>query len=649
MFARRFACTLLLFVASTLSPGSIRAAEDRIPLEDFFRDPAFTEIELSPDGTKVSALSIWKDQPNLYVIDLKTRSPAMLTGMTSMGVANVRWVTNDRLIFTGVEDGYSTGGLFAIDANGKHSRALIKSVRQQGNRGSWVYRGGAFLGYIGGSSKEILITSNERHQFEPDVYRINVRNGIKDMVALNPGDVTEWIPDAKGSVRAGFATDGREQVVLYRGEPNGEWKEVARHDFASGVIRPLAFEKSGKLLYVASNLGRDTAVLATFDPQAGEIVEELYGDDTYDVSDVILSRADHSLLGVLCEKERSYVVWLDPDMNKLQALVDRELPDTVNSFTSRSLDNKWVVILAHSDRDPGTYYLLNTVELTMEKIVRRCDWIDPQRMAQMRPIQYQARDGMTIHGYLTLPQGAKPENLPLIVNPHGGPWFRDSWGFNPEVQFLASRGYAVLQMNFRGSTGYGRKLLEAGYGQWGLSMQDDITDGVKWAIEQGFADPKRVCIYGASYGGYATMAGLAFTPDLYCCGVNYVGVTDIELLLKTIPKAWEAGRAQLEAMTGNEKTDRERLEATSPMLHADQIHAPVFFAYGERDDRVDMKHATRFIGQLRKNGVEVEFMSRPDEGHGYRRWDNKIEYYRALEAFLAKHMNKGAASTNVSE
>ncbi len=259
-------------------------------------------------------------------------------------------------------------------------------------------------------------------------------------------------------------------------------------------------------------------------------------------------------------------------------------------------------------------------------------------MAEMKPISYQARDGSLIHGYLTLPPGGGSSNLPLIVNPHGGPWARDIRSFNREVQFLASRGYAVLQINFRGSTGYGRKWLEAGYGQWGLAMQDDITDGVNWAVAQGIADPRRVGIYGASYGGYATMAGLAFTPDLYRCGVNYVGVTDIELLLKTIPKGWEVVRAQLEVTTGDARKNRERLEATSPLVHADQIRAPVFFVYGNLDDRVNRKHATRLAGQLRKNHVPVEGMVRCDEGHGYRHWKNVVDLYTTMEKFLAEHL-----------
>lgn len=225
-----------------------------------------------------------------------------------------------------------------------------------------------------------------------------------------------------------------------------------------------------------------------------------------------------------------------------------------------------------------------------------------------------------------------------MVNPHGGPWARDEWRFNPEVQFLASRGYAVLQMNFRSSVGYGRELFAAGFGQWGLSMQDDITDGVRWATSEGYADPKRVAIYGASYGGYATMAGLAFTPELYRCGVNYVGVTDIKLLLKTLPRHWEHSREEMESMVGNAKKDSQKLDSVSPMENADKIKAPVFFAYGEMDERVDLKHATRFISKLRSNGIPVEYMVKNNEGHGYNEYKNKLDFYQTLERFLDEHM-----------
>ena len=513
-----------------------------------------------------------------------------------------------------------------------------QSAQQQVNEGSRVIRQTSFLGRYGESTDEILITSNERSLYDSDVYRMNVHTGAKKVVARNPGHIESWVADGTGAVRAGFGAEGRDLFLIYREKSTGEWREISRWDFMKGAIEPLAFDQTNQLLYVRSSLGRDTAAICLYDPATGKIVKELFADGVYDMDTVIISRVDRSLLGYSYTDEKPEFVWTDPAMKKIQALVDQELPETKNYFYSRSRDNTWVVIDAASDRDPGTFYLLNTRTLSMEKLVTRMASIKPAQMSEMKPIQYQARDGMTIHGYLTLPQGKDPHNLPLIVNPHGGPWVRDEWGFIPEVQFLASRGYAVLQMNFRGSTGYGGKLLTAGYGQWGLSMQDDITDGVRWVISQGIANPKHVAIYGASYGGYATMAGLAFTPELYCCGINYVGVTDIELLLKTIPEAWETTRAAMEAMTGNAKKDRERLRATSPLLNADKIRVPVFFAYGEQDDRVDMKHATKLASKLKDNHIPIEWMVRSHEGHGYRNWDNKIEFYQTAEKFLAENM-----------
>lgn len=621
-----------------LLQGAVAAWAREVPIEDFFRPSSFDEIKLSPDGKRVAALSTWKDHLNLYVIDLETKQPRMLTGLTTMDVAGVRWVGNDRLIFTGREDGYPTGGIFAIDADGKNSRTLAESGLQQGRRGSYIMRYSDYLDNYGDSTEEILVVTNKRRERDPDVVRMNVRTGATAMVARNPGGVSEWLADHAGRVRLGFGQEGREEFIMTRAGDTDEWKELRRWDFRDGTIRPVAFDEKNELVYVGSSIGRDTTAIALMDPNSGEIVRELHGDPTYDVSYPMLAPKSKRLLGFGYQAEKPRVVWTDASFAKLQAMLDAELPGTLNDIYSFSHDLSRVVILASSDRDPGSFFLFDTKQLTLERLVPRMEWIKPEEMAEMQPIEYTSRDGLRIHGYLTLPVGRKPgERVPLVVNPHGGPWVRDVWEFSDEVQFLANRGYAVLRINFRGSTGYGRKFTEAGYGQWGLTMQDDITDGVRWAIDQGIADPDRVAIYGGSYGGYATMAGLAFTPELYRCGINYVGVTDIELLLKTIPQGWETIRAALEEMTGKPTQDRDQLEATSPLKHADKIRAPVLFAYGERDDRVDLKHGTRLANALKSRGIPVEVMIRSDEGHGYRRMENKLGFYGAMEAFLAKH------------
>ena len=259
-------------------------------------------------------------------------------------------------------------------------------------------------------------------------------------------------------------------------------------------------------------------------------------------------------------------------------------------------------------------------------------------MAEMRPIEYTARDGLNISGYLTIPVGVEPENLPVVALIHGGPWIRDVWGWNSEVQFLANRGYAVFQPNFRGSTGFGREFLQAGYGQWGLAMQDDITDGVLWLIEQGIADPDRIAIFGASYGGYAALAGAAFTPELYAAAISLVGVSNIFTLLESIPPWWETERERLYVRVGHPIYDEERLIATSPVFHADAITAPLFVAHGANDPRVALSESEQIVEALEARGVDVEFFVALDEGHGFTNFTNVQRFYSTLEAFLAEHL-----------
>lgn len=638
--AARVACSVLLatpFLAFAADPAKPSIPAE-IPIDHFVRDPEFDQIQLSPDGRKVAAIVSQGDAANLFVIDLATKQPRAVTGFRDRGVQTFHWVGSDRLIYTVYQDGELLGGLFAVNADGKQPRTLVASAQEQGVKGAYVYRGAAYLGPLGESTTEVLVIANDRNEYENDVYRMNVMNGRKTLVARNPGGVRHWVADSKGVVRAAFGEKGVERFALYRPDGNAEWKEVRRSRFTEGDIIPLNFDAQDRLIYVTSDVGRDTAGIFLFDPSTGELGDHVYSHDRYDMDDVLFSRFTRKLLGVRYQGERLEMVWLDPELAGIQKMLDEELKGTRNRIYSRSRDGNWIVVLASSDRDPGTFYLFNPKELTLETLVRRASWIDPKLMSEMRPITYTARDGLRIDGYLTLPVGREPRNLPLIVNPHGGPWVRDTWGYNPEVQFLASRGYAVLQMNFRGSTGYGRKHLTSGYGQWGLAMQDDITDGVKWAVEQGYADPQRVAIFGGSYGGYATMAGLTTTPELYRCGINYVGVTDIDLLLRTIPDAWESSREVLETMTGSKEERQARLERVSPLRNVDRIRAPLFLAYGELDERVDMKHVTRLVNELKKHGKPYELMVRSNEGHGFYKEENAKAFYLAIEKFLAEHL-----------
>jgi len=298
------------------------------------------------------------------------------------------------------------------------------------------------------------------------------------------------------------------------------------------------------------------------------------------------------------------------------------------------------IVHVSSDRNPGHYYLFDFATLGTKEVANPYPWIKENDMAEMKPVTYQSRDGLTIHGYLTLPRGVEASNLPVVINPHGGPWARDEWYYNPEIQFLANRGYAVFQMNYRGSTGYGKKFWEASFKEWGKKMQDDITDGVEYLKKEGIADPKRIAIYGGSYGGYAALAGVTFTPDLYACAVDYVGVANLFTFMKTIPPYWKPYLDQFYDMVGNPKKDSLLLAEASPVMHADKIKAPLFVAQGANDPRVNKDESDQMVEALKKRGIDVEYMVKKDEGHGFANQDNQYDFYGAMEKFLAKHLGE---------
>jgi dipeptidyl aminopeptidase/acylaminoacyl peptidase len=357
-----------------------------------------------------------------------------------------------------------------------------------------------------------------------------------------------------------------------------------------------------------------------------------------DVSTLLKSKKRKVITGVVYITDKRHYHFFDEQRKQLQKELESRLPGYEVVVTSMNRNEDKAMVRTYSDKTLGSYYFydLNTKEL--KKLVDVSPWLKEEYMADMKPIQYKARDGLIIHGYLTLPKGVEPKNLPVVVNVHGGPWARDVWGFNPEVQFLANRGYAVLQVNYRGSTGYGKKFWELSFKQWGKTMQDDITDGVKWLIKQGIADPKRVAIYGGSYGGYATLAGLTFTPDLYCCGVDYVGVSNLFTFMNTIPPYWKPYLDMFHEMVGDPKKDSLLLAEASPVLHADQIKAPLFIAQGAHDPRVNKNESDQMVEALRKRGVEVEYMVKENEGHGFHNEENRFDFYGHMEKFLAKHL-----------
>ncbi|MEJ2054445.1 MAG: S9 family peptidase [Calditrichaceae bacterium] len=599
-----------------------------IPMKDFFKNPTKTSIKLSPNGEHLAYMQPWKNRMNVYVQKIGEDKETKLTSATERDIAGFFWANNGRIAYVQDKGGNENFHLFAVDITGENLKELtpFEGVRVQ------------VVDDLEDDEEFMLISMNKRNPQVFDVYRININSGDMKMIAENPGNIVGWMTDNDGKLRLAIVTDGVNNSILYRETEAEPFQTVLTTNFKE-TLDPLYFTFDNKYIYASSNLGRDKQVIVKYDLKNKQELEVLYQHPEVDVDNLLRSKKRKVITGVMYVTDKRHYHFFDEDRKNLQKNLQQRLPELEVVVTSMSKDESKVMVRTFSDKSLGSYYYFNRESNEFRKLAEVSPWLDENQLCDMQPIKYQSRDGLTIHGYLTLPKGVEPKNLPVVINPHGGPWYRDRWGFNSEVQFLANRGYAVLQMNFRGSTGYGRKFWELSFKEWGKTMQNDITDGVKWLINQGIADSTRIGIYGGSYGGYAVLAGLAFTPEVYACGVDYVGVSNLFTLLASIPPYWEPMRQMLYEMVGNPETDKELLRAASPLFHADQIKAPLFVAQGANDPRVKKAESDQIVNALKERGIDVKYMVKENEGHGFHNEENRFDFYGAMEQFLGQHLN----------
>lgn len=601
----------------------------KIPLEDFFRNPEKTAFQLSPNGEYFSYLAPWESRLNVFVQKIGADSAVRITSETARDIAGYLWKGDNRILFlkdTGGDENYHLYGV-NIDGSEQKGLTVFEKVRT------------GIIDDLKEVENEIIVQLNQRNPTVFDPYRLNVMTGEMTQLAENPGNITGWMTDHDGKLRLAITTDGVNTTILYRDTEAEQFRPVLTTSFKE-TVNPAFFTFDNKMLYALSNLGRDKTALVVFDVAAGKEKEILFETQEVDIDGVTYSRKNKKLIYVSWTTDKTQEHFFDAETEAMKKELEQKLPGyEIYGASMNNAEDKYM-IRTYSDKSRGAYYFYdkNTKELT--KLADLTPWLNEKDLCDMKPISYVSRDGLTIHGYLTLPKGAKQKNLPVVINPHGGPWARDGWGFNPEVQFLANNGYAVLQMNFRGSTGYGRKFWEASFKQWGRTMQDDISDGVNWLIDQGIADPKRVAIYGASYGGYATLAGMTFTPDLYAAGVDYVGVANMFTFMKTVPPYWKPLLDMFYEMVGNPVTDSLMLAEVSPVLHADKIKAPLFVAQGANDPRVNKDESDQMVAALKARGIDVEYMVKDNEGHGFHNQENRFDFYRGMITFLDKHLKQ---------
>jgi dipeptidyl aminopeptidase/acylaminoacyl peptidase len=598
-----------------------------IPLRDFFRNPERSGFQVSPDGNSISFMQPYQNRMNVFVRPLAGGEAMRVTNETERDVAGYFWKGSGRIVYAKDFKGDENFHVVAVDADGKNLVDLTPFEKVQAS----------IIDDRFDNDDEMLISMNKRNPEVFDVYRVDLNTKQLTLIAENPGNVTGWVTDHTGCIRLALVTDGVDSSILHRPDENTPFKTVITTNFKE-QIQPLFFDFDNKLLFASSNINRDKAAIVRIDPASAKEESIIFQHPEVDVSGLAWSRKRKVYTEVQFLTWKRQRKFFDAEMEAIQNDLERQLPGYEIDLQSGNKDEHIFVVAAWSDRTMGVRYLYEATSKKLTKLAEIAPWLPEGDLAEMKPITYQARDGLTIHGYLTVPRG-EAKNLPLIVNPHGGPWARDAWGYNSEVQFLANRGYAVLQMNFRGSTGYGRAFWEASFKQWGKKMQDDVTDGVKFAIAQGVADPKRICIYGGSYGGYCALAGLAFTPDLYACGVDYVGVSNLFTFLKTIPPYWKPLLDMFYEMVGNPETDKALLADASPVLHADNIRVPLLIAQGAQDPRVNVDESDQMVTALKKHGIAVEYLVKDNEGHGFHNEENRFEFYEAMEKFLKKHLS----------
>ena len=598
-----------------------------ISVEDFMRNPGSLGYQLSPDGQYIAYAAEWQSRLNVFVKNMADESePVRVTSTTDRDIAGLFWKDNNMYYLkdNGGDENYH---IYSSSFNGAEEKDLTP------------YPNVVVLpiDYLKDVQDEILIMMNKEDATVFDVYKLNVKTGETKLVAKNPGNILSWIPDSNGQIRMAVASDGVVGTVLYRETEEDEFQPFISID-AGETVSPLGFSQDNQFIFAVSNKGRDKTELVKYDLKGKE--EVIFSNPHVDIAGALYSSTKDQLLYAMYITDKVHYNFFNREFENLFNKMKDQLGVSASEFGINDYNKEMTkfIVSVSSDTVYGKYYYYDAETDTMTLLAELGSWLDASSLAEMHSISYEARDGLIIHGYLTLPKNKIAKNLPLVVIPHGGPWARDMWGFNNEAQLLANQGYAVLQVNFRSSTGYGKEFLKAGNKQWGLKIQDDITDGVQWAINLGIADPEKIGIYGASFGGYATLAGITFTPDLYAAAVDYVGVSNIFTLLETIPPYWETQRNMFYERVGHPEKDKELLKAVSPVFHVDKIKTPLFVAQGANDPRVNKQESDQIVQALKNRGVEVKYMVKDNEGHGFANEENRIEFYNAMVDFFAEYL-----------
>jgi len=644
---KKISILVIVMIMTTIS-ASLLAQDSKLPplldRELFFDNPEISGGQLSPDGKFISFVKPYNGVMNIWVKTLEEpfASARPLTADKQRPVRSYFWSRDGKyILYVQDKGGDENFNIYAVNpaeqapagAEVPENRDLtnLKGVRVQ------IYS------VPKTDPDAIYIGLNDRDPAWHDLYRMKLSTGERTLIRQNSGEdrITGWIFDWDDQLRLAMRANADGSNDILRVDDNGFTPIYTTNVFETAY--PVAFDKNNQRVYLITNKGDDVDLtrLILLDPKT--LKEEFVEADPrqrVDLGDVAFSDLRREIIYTSYEDDRNRLYWKDKDFEADYKRISEQLPGVEPYFARTTADERFWIIGSYSDVDPGTTYLFDRVTKKLTFQYRPRPNIPVEHMANMQAIRYPSSDGLEIPAYLTLPKGVEPKNLPLIVMPHGGPWARSGWGFNSYAQFLANRGYAVLDPNFRASTGYGKKFINAGNNEWGRKMQDDITWGIKYLVKQGIADPAKVAIMGGSYGGYATLAGLAFTPEVYACGVSIVGPSNLITLLNSIPPYWESIRTVFHKRMGDPSTPEGEadLKKMSPLFSADKIKSPLLVVQGANDPRVKQHESDQIVVALRDRGFPVEYIVAPDEGHGFARPVNNMAMLAAAEKFLARHL-----------
>lgn len=606
-----------------------------IPREVLFGNPEMTSPRISPDGSLLAYIAPVEGVLNVWVGPVG--SPAggndfkPVTDDRNRGIRAYFWAEDgEHLVYLQDEGGDENWRLYAVKpASGTlDARNLTPFENVQARP---LEKNRRFPG-------QILIELNRRTPELHDVYRLDLPTGELELVAENPGNVAGWVSDLDMAVRGAVTAypDGG-FGLLFREDAGSEWREIVTWGPEDGLSSgPVGFSGDGKRMFLRDSRGANAARLVELDLSTN-VSRVLAGDPQYDVSDVLIHPDTREVQAVAIERARTEWTVLDENIREDFEAITQIHPGEPSIISRDCADKIWLVAFT-ADDGPTSYYSYHRSGREGELLFYDRPKLANYTLAKMEPVSFTSRDGLEIHGYLTLPPGASRENLPMVLNVHGGPWARDAWGYNPEAQWFANREYACLQVNYRGSTGYGKEFLNAGNKEWGGRMHDDLVDAVEWAVKEGVADPERVAIFGGSYGGYAALVGATFTPDLFKCAVDIVGPSNLVTLIRNIPPYWKPLVAIFNERVGNPETEEEFLKSRSPLFKAERIKIPMLIAQGANDPRVKKAESEQIVAAMKERGIDYEYMLFEDEGHGFAKPENRLKFYAAAERFLAKYL-----------